>query len=501
MFGVCLFVGLYYAVRSTGTYQDDDIDHYFLAVQALRDPALFLDRWGMPGFTLAIALPARLFGYLGVEVFTAVASAGAAAAAAWTARRLGIAHPWLAGGLTFFQPIALELCHSGLAEPLAALLLAVSLAFWYAGRPDRALFAAGWLPLVRIEAGFLLAVLLAVGWSRASWPARIGAVLPSALWNFGGFLLTGELLYILVPGQERPLNSLGAFHYARNLVVVAGPVVVFFLVWAVAARVHPVRRREARFPALAAGLAAGHLVVLSLLAWESLPFGRSIGFLRHAVVLAPVFGLLAAWGFHDWSSGSARPRFLRAGLSVLWAGAVAVGLSHTLLAHSLVVEGRAEGRWIVTAVLAAAGGVLLFRPAGARLRRALAVALGVGMLGAGLGVVRPVGLDAERRGVLEAVEYLRKNDLDSRKIYTNHPWFAFLTGRDRYDLETTPRLTLDALDHAPPGSLVLWENHYGPRLYGDVPIDTLRADPRFERILELSGGRFRLVMFHRREDG
>ena len=46
---------------------------------------------------------------------------------------------------------------------------------------------------------------------------------------------------------------------------------------------------------LALILVAVHVVALSLLAWDALPFGRSVGFLRHLAVLAPALALTAAW--------------------------------------------------------------------------------------------------------------------------------------------------------------------------------------------------------------
>ncbi len=114
--------------------------------------------------------------------------------------------------------------------------------------------------------------------------------------------------------------------------------------------------------------------------------------------------------------------------------------------------------------------------------------------------VKPIGLDPERSAIQVSIEQLRRIGLDDAVVYTNHPWFAFLTGRDRYDLKRTPRLTRENLEHAPVGSLVLWENHYGDRLWGDVPDTLLRNDPRFTRVMELEAGterNFHVVAFRK----
>ena len=89
-------VAVAYAFLSPGTYQDDDLDHYYVARQAWSDPALFLDRWAMPLVTLVFAVPARAFGYAGVETTTALLTGLAALFAGLAARRLGIPRPWLA---------------------------------------------------------------------------------------------------------------------------------------------------------------------------------------------------------------------------------------------------------------------------------------------------------------------------------------------------------------------------------------------------------------------
>ena len=116
----CLVIAVVYANRSPGTYQDDDVDRYYLSRQVWSDPALLLDRWGMPLPVAAFAGPARLFGYGGVEGTTAIVTAFAAAATGLAAQAAGIGFPWVAALLFFFQPMVLELSFSGLAEPFAA---------------------------------------------------------------------------------------------------------------------------------------------------------------------------------------------------------------------------------------------------------------------------------------------------------------------------------------------------------------------------------------------
>jgi hypothetical protein len=258
-------------------------------------------------------------------------------------------------------------------------------------------------------------------------------------------------------------------------------------------------RRE-RFPVLAAVVLLAHLGGLVLLGWDRLPFGRSVGFLRHLVVIGPVLALVGGVGFHRLVEGRAQGGAWRWVFLAGWPLVTAVWLSHELLGHSFVLEGREEWRWIVTLGLSVAAGIFMWKPPRPGLRGL--VAAGALVLCAGITgfTVRPTPLNPEREAIHEAIEYLRGYGLEDAQVYTNHPWFVFLTGRDRYDLQQTPHLTRANLDKAVPGALVLWENHYGDRLWGDVPLDALLGDRRFRRILELAvgeKGEFKVVMFER----
>jgi hypothetical protein len=494
-------VAFLYGALSPGTYQDDDLDRYYMARELWRQPALLLDAWGMPLALLLFAVPARLFGFAGVEAVSALATGGAAFAVARAARSLGLPAPWLAAVFLFFQPIVLTLSFGGVAEPVAALVLACVLWAWYAGRISLAVILAGLLPLARIETGVLTLLVLLVGWSRVGWRARGAALLPLLLWNGLGAILTGDLLYILARSGTRPLHSLGSLHYARYLIVIAGPVVLFYFLWSLVGRGFPPPsepgKKRPGFPALAALLFGVHVSLLTLLAWEALPFGRSIGFLRHVAATSPALALVAVWGVGDWvGRSSSRPWMPRVLFSVLWTAMVGFLLSGELIGHSYPGPGHVPMRWVVTAILAAGGIVFLWRPG----RRERVLVLGIGLLAAGwaLVAVRPIPLNSERKAIQSVVEYLDLGGNRNAVVYTNHPWFVFLAGRDRYDLRRTPHLTKAAVAEAPVGSLLLWENHYGPRLWGDVSLEELRGNPRLMRLMEAIGGRekeFRVVLF------
>ena len=487
----CVVVGVVYALKSPGTYQDDDVDRYYLSMRALMEPKLFIDRWSMPLPTLLFALPAKAFGYLGIELLTVFITAATAWFTSRVAKLLGFAHPWIVIALFFFQPIVLELSYSALAEPVGALLVALAFYFWYQQKAGPALWVLGLLPLARIEGVILLAIFFLAAWRKTTWKDWLIAALPLALWNGLGFLVHGEALYVLGGGGGRPLNSLGVWHYAKNLIVISGTATLFFVVWGLGS----FWRSTTRVPVLVLVVTVLHLIALSLLGWDALPIGRSIGFLRHVLTISPAIALLAGFGLTAWLQSTQRIPALV--LSALWCVAVYFFFSHTLIAHSFLGETRVEWRWIVSTALLLVGLLLtLMRERVLIQRAAMLVAVALIILPC-MYVVRPKALDSEKKAIQKSIEYMVKNRIQDRPTYCNHPWFFFLTERDRYDLVKTPRLTMENLEKAPVGTLVLWENHYGHRLYGDVQVEDLRNDSRFRRILELSGDRFTVVMFER----
>jgi len=504
-------VGVIYAVVSRGTYQDDDLDHYYVALRAWQEPRLFIDAWAMPLLTLLLAVPAKLGGFLAVEILSAVFSATAALALGLTARRLGIRFTWAASLLFLAQPLALDLSYTVLAEPLAACLVSGVLWFWYDGRKDRALALAGLLPLVRIESLFLLALIGLAGWRDTTWRDRMIAALPLAVWVMLSTLVHHDPLYIL-GGSYKPLNSLGVLHYARNLIVLAGPLVLFLYLWAWASARSRIRAAgdvgesgsepEPRFPLFAAVMVPYHLALLTLFAWDAMPVGRSVGFLRHTMVVLPALALTASYGLADWSRPAGRP-LIRWILLLTAPVITAFFFSHTLVGSSYIGEGRFEARWILMTVTAVAGAAFLLRRFGDGIRLAAvggAILLSLGFAG---WTTRPHPLNVEQQCVLRAVDYLREYDLDRSVVYTGHPWFFFLADRDRYDRVHTPPLRLETLDQVPRGGVLLWENHYGDRpggnvLWGNVPLETLVGDERFRMLFRAEASYFKLVLFQRK---
>lgn len=507
-------------LRSPGTYHDDDLDHYFMARSALTHPGFFLNPWGRPLFTLLYALPAQL-GLEGVRGMTLLVTLAAALLTWRTARRAGFRIAPAAVGLTLGQPLLLLLSFSALVEPLGALLVAALLWAVAEERRDAAGWIAGLLPLARLELAVLCVptVIWLLGRARADGdsPTRgarrllgplAGMATPLLAWAVIGGIAYGDPLWLpgVIGGADRPLTTTGPLHYLRNYIVVAGPALFFGLILGGAALLVPAGRQpdEPR-PWFAAAVWVVGFTTLTLLTWEVLKLGGSIGFLRHLIVLAPAATLVALTGYEALArglSGARRPVLLA--LAVVVPVGTALFLTHRLEADYFIRPGRDWTRLAPLLPLSILALVAGLSPAGGRVRAVTARLCAVMPVLASFlfcfGTVKPIALNVERKTLAEAVGFLEQERLLGRPLAVNHPWVYHMTSRDRWDRATTPYVTKETLDRLPRGGIVVWENHYGARLYGDVAEDALRADRRYERIYEVESGdgRFRVIVLERK---
>jgi hypothetical protein len=137
---------------------EQDTDYHFLeARSAWSNPWLFVDVWGRPLYTTFYALPA-LLGFTVARFF----AVGIGLATAWQTWRLAgdlcLERAWLVIPLLLGQPVFFELFPDLLTEPLFALVFVVALRWHLRGRTNLGMLAASLLPLARPEGVFLCVI-------------------------------------------------------------------------------------------------------------------------------------------------------------------------------------------------------------------------------------------------------------------------------------------------------------------------------------------------------
>ncbi len=134
---------------------EQDTDYHFLEARTVwSNPWLFVDVWARPLYTTFYSLPA-LLGFT-VTRFFAVGIGVATAWQTWRlARDLHLERAWLVIPLLLGQPVFFELFPDLLTEPLFALVFVVALRWHLRGWTKFGMLAASLLPLARPEGVFL----------------------------------------------------------------------------------------------------------------------------------------------------------------------------------------------------------------------------------------------------------------------------------------------------------------------------------------------------------
>ncbi len=103
--------------------------------------------------------------------------------------------------------------------------------------------------------------------------------------------------------------------------------------------------------------------------------------------------------------------------------------------------------------------------------------------------VRPFILTPERMAVLETARWFRASPFTDRLVVSSHVWFAYAADMDRYNPRIHRFMNPASVESAPPGSIIIWDRHFSPRLHFLVPLETLQDPARFRPLYRGAGGR------------
>jgi hypothetical protein len=171
---------------------------------AWKHPELFVGVWARPLFTVVYSLPA-LLGYPAAKLLTVAISAGIAWQTYRLATDLGLRFAALSIPILFAQPSFFVVSADTMTEPIFALILVVALRLESWGLKRLAMLTASFLILARPE-GFFVAVLWSVWFlidahESRTWLRRIPWLMllsvGSVLWWLTALLITHDPLFIL----------------------------------------------------------------------------------------------------------------------------------------------------------------------------------------------------------------------------------------------------------------------------------------------------------------
>jgi hypothetical protein len=430
---------------------DDDCLVRFLKLRDAPLDAMF-DRWVRPLFALLYFLPARI-GLFAVNFQALLLSLLTAWLVFKTAKEMKLAVPQLSIVFLIFQPFWWGTSAQAVTEPLAGLIIAASLYFHTTKRWELFALMGGFLPLARLELIVLLPLWVIVLWRKKEFIRFPFLTLPGLLWLVAGSLHFGAPTWLF---SSTHAYGTGPFSwYFERYIYIAGAPVLYF-VWLALLKS---RRAEFRH-----GLFFSAFFLYILIFWKA-DIG-SVGFLRHLVVISPVAALLANEGFSKWLDKKDRLSLFAS--SALITITTFMILSRELIGHHNLGEiNLANGITISFCAIA----MLVNSANNYKVPKAFFIA-GVFMVST-LSAEKPLELSPEQQEVKRAAKFCWKNDINP--TYVNHPWFGWFLDRSQTKFK---KVTVENLDSAPVGSVVIWENHYSHRLAGNVMPEYFR-DSRF----------------------
>jgi hypothetical protein len=116
---------------------------------------------------------------------------------------------------------------------------------------------------------------------------------------------------------------------------------------------------------------------------------------------------------------------------------------------------------------------------GSRGRPVCAVVVALGLLGPAARAAWPHRLRERETVIADAIAVLRERGLLDRGFYSTSDWSYYFAGR-WYPARRPP--LYEELRCAPAGSILVWEQRYGPSPDFNLQLDALRADPRWREV-------------------
>jgi hypothetical protein len=229
-----IFHGVFIVLFDGTGDSGDSILHFLIAKSAFERPALLLDHWGKPFFTL-LAAPFAQFGFTGMKIFNAACGILAVLFTTSSAQKMEMKF-WRWTPLLFWaSTLWLPSLFSGFTEPLFACIF--SLALWLVIQ-ERFLIAAiviSFLPMVRTEGGLIVLIWILYFMKKKQWKALPLLALGGFLYTVIGVANGKDFLWLLAENPyaeiEGAYGSGSYFHFVRQMPYMLGiPLTVFLVI-------------------------------------------------------------------------------------------------------------------------------------------------------------------------------------------------------------------------------------------------------------------------------
>jgi hypothetical protein len=434
--GVCLWLLHLWSPGYRGG--GDTYNHYLIAKFSWKYPHLILDYWGKPLYNL-IASPFTQLGLQGSVLLNIVCLLGSSLLVFLTAKELQLKYYFLAGIVVLFSPIFIDTTISSLTEPLCAMALMIAVFLVVKEKYVGAALVAGFLPHLRSEGLILMGVLaIFLVLKSRSWKVLVALAAGSLVFNTLGWFQTGEPFWIItnnpyIQAQLRAENICGVgtpFHYFWKADLTFGWVTSgLLLVSAVLIAWKHKKPKDWLSPmVLILALFLAYFGAHAFIWWKGMM--GSCGYIRVMTVIAPLTGLLVAFG---------------------------IGTFDTFAVRSIKNKGKSIVRGFVFVLFA----VVILTPV--RYYRHS----------------YPIPLSEEETVFQEVNTWLKAQDFGARKKVYLNPYLSVIGDYNPYDNAERFDLYQTNVQWIEESDIVIWDAHFCPN-EGQVPKETFTENDNYK---------------------
>ncbi|PHI20605.1 hypothetical protein CEQ90_07595 [Lewinellaceae bacterium SD302] len=425
-----------------GTGDDgDSVNHYIHNKYVFDYPELLINSWARPFYTL-LAAPFSRFGFIGVKFFNSIMAIGSGFLAFKVARQMKVPNAELAMPLLLCMPHYLQLSLSGLTEPMFSFMAIAGLFLLARERNTLAALVFSFMPFVRPEGLFFLALAAVYFMLRREWLRYIPLLLFGHLFYtlFGTLFFEQSWNWVFAKNPNIALaptyGKTGTWiHYIKGLLNILGiPIYVFFWVGVLAITIPLLQRiKELRRHLIPAFLLAGVFSVIGAhtIFWK---FGlfKSFGLTRNMLTIAPYIAVVALTGTQS-----------------LWK----------------LAKFGAKGKRIANIVVILTVVVFLYSTSKYSVQ-----------------FPRDFRLKAPQKMAQEVAEFIRKDYSTYQFTSYYYPPMSMVLERDPFDPTSHRVLTKASISQPfPENSLVIWDDWYA-EIEGKVSLEMLNEHSELEHL-------------------
>ena len=464
---------------SIGFYQDDEIAQYVNMLEFWHVPALILGNAPKPGYKILMVLPA-LISYDTVLIVNSLIASLTVYLSYFLIKAYKINYAYFGAFILATQPLFFDLSFRSYPEIFTALLVVCFSLLWKKEKYIYAGLVLGYIYTIRQEYALLIIVMAILFFRRKAYIAILSMGVFPLLYNLLGFMKTGDILFIYSEMQKVSgylTNSQGVDHYFKMYIFIIGPVcfTLFFLGY-LGFLGYSNKAKEYFMSYLIPYLIFTFVFLTHV--FTMLNDGPNPGNWRYLLHISPIAALFATKGLDNLADIT----FKRTGLIIMGivGFVVLIFLSKGTNGFIMTEETEYSKFLIVISILVLS--LILWKNSKTKYLNNMSLIL------VGLSIVylfinfEPKKLSTENVTVKDVATYVDGNyQLDGeRQLLTNHALFRFYSGLFKDNVGKFKPLQSGTLGEAPPGTILVWESHYGyrpePAWGNDVSLDMLQQD-------------------------